>query len=87
MFQYDFVVKFESLVSDMRYLENLLNISVEDRKVFFPGRNWRTQPHKVENMFKQVPQDAALKLYLKYQNDFDRFGYEKPHWLKANGTR
>ena len=76
--QYDYVVHFETLANDMEYLKQQLNISDYHRKALFPLKNFKTSTDVVKKAFDQIPKKLGLKLYKKYQKDFEIFGYEKP---------
>ena len=79
--QYDYVVQFETIANDMQYLKQQLNISDYHRKAVFPRKNYKTSTDVIKKAFDQIPKQLALKLYEKYQKDFEIFGYEKPKWL------
>ena len=79
--RYDYIFKFESMAEDVLYLEEKLNFTAEDRKAFFPLRQYKSQPDLVKEEFAKVPRETALKLYELYREDFENFGYERPKWL------
>jgi len=79
--EYDYVIKFETLVNDMEYLKQKLNISEYHRKAVFPQNNFKTSTDIVKKTFETITNELALKLYEKYRKDFEIFGYEKPEWL------
>jgi len=78
---YDYVIKFETLEQDMEYLKRKLSISDYHRKAVFPRKKFKTNYDIVAKTFQTIPSKLALKLYAKYKQDFELFGYEKPDWL------
>jgi len=79
--RYDYIFKLESVDEDVRYLKDRLNLSVDEREVFFPSSKYVAQDDLVKKTFASVPRETALKLYEIYKTDFDNFGYEQPRWL------
>ena len=79
--QYDYVIKMETFESDIEYLKHKLNLSAHHQKVVFPKEKYKTNDDITKKTFEDIPKNHALKLYEKYQKDFEMFGYEKPEWL------
>ena len=78
---YDYVIKFETMENDIEYLKQKLNISDYHKRAVFPNKKFKASTTFMRNTFKSIPKELGLKLYGKYQKDFDIFGYEKPEWL------
>ena len=79
--EYDYIIQFETMQNDMEYLKQKLNISEYHRKAMFPARSFKTSAEKTTKTFEQIPPELSLKLYEKYRQDFEIFGYDKPKWL------
>ena len=79
--QYDYVIKMETFESDIDYLKQKLNLSSYLQTVVFPKEKYKANDDTTKKTFEDIPKKHALKLYEKYQKDFDMFGYEKPVWL------
>ncbi|CAK8694585.1 unnamed protein product [Clavelina lepadiformis] len=79
--EYDFIMKFETMFEDVAYLTRKLNVSSEHAKTFF--HRWRTRfnTNNTEEYFKKLPTHLVQALYVKYEADFDLFGYPRPTWL------
>ena len=79
---YDYIGKFENLVSDS---SNLLKLLQVDDKVQFPYN--KTSSYSVpttvlaKEIFKELPSDLKMKLYNFYRDDFKMFGYSKEEYL------
>lgn len=79
---YDYIGKFENLVSDSSALLRLLEV---DDKVQFPYN--KTSNYSVstsalaKHFFRQLPSDLKTKLYEYYRDDFKLFGYSKDEYV------
>jgi len=83
--KYDAIVKMESIEEDMRFLRKKLKIPEQYEEVFL-GLSRRTGSktgfaHNEATLFRQLPQQLVEKLYRKYEQDFQMFGYSWPDWL------
>jgi len=79
--RYDYIFKFESMNEDVRYLADRLNLSAEQREIFFPPDSYTAKEDLVLKTFTTVPPELSQKLFERYKVDFDNFGYERPKWL------
>ena len=79
--QYDYIAKFETFNNDMEYLKQKINLTEEHRKTFFSKRTFKTNIDVVKKLFEKVPNELAFRLYQKYKEDFEVFGYSLPEWL------
>jgi len=80
-FKYNFIAKFETLKEDMLYLEHVLNLTETHRQIFFKQSGFNTHSDVVREHFAKVPCDISRKLYEKYKEDFEVFGYSRPEWI------
>ena len=69
---YDFVIRFETIIDDSDYLLRFLqrNDSEEKRITFIHTREIRSNETKTENVFKNVPKETIEKLKKIYWDDF-----------------
>ncbi|XP_076800905.1 carbohydrate sulfotransferase 12-like [Clavelina lepadiformis] len=80
-YEYDFIMKFETMTEDTAYLKQRLNISKEHGQIFFPVHRRRVNDTKTEEYFRKIPLALSKALYAKYKIDFELFGYPMPYWL------
>jgi len=78
-YQYDVVVKMETMDDDMRYLREKLRIDEAYHDIFlYPGHFY---PHHEPELFRDIPVTLLRQVHRRYKNDFDMFGYHWPSWL------
>jgi len=80
LFNYDVIVKMESIEEDMQFLRKKLKVPEMYNEVFLWTRNRKVQ-HNETALFRQIPHHLVEKLYRKYATDFQLFGYSWPDWL------
>uniref|UniRef100_H2YMM8 Carbohydrate sulfotransferase n=1 Tax=Ciona savignyi TaxID=51511 RepID=H2YMM8_CIOSA len=75
---YDIIMKMETLRDDVKYLWELLGISEEHRKWFFPEVKPAVDRLETERYFEKIPKNLSEALYDISKRDFNMFGYPKP---------
>ena len=83
--RFDFIGKYEALVEDSRII--LKNVNASNSFVFPENRtdNYKTKTSEIYKKYmKALPKEYLIKLYNKYENDFDAFGYEIPDFEIKN---
>ena len=75
--QFDFIIKFENLAAEEKYLTERLNIAdlVKERWENMNTAGNTTQQIK-DMYFNMLSEDEIWQLYTMYQMDFEMFGYE-----------
>ena len=78
---FDFIIKFETLQSDMANLTQMLGLLPHHKITIFPHHSYKTTDAKVKAAFQDLPKSLVKLLYKKYKFDFEIFGYKQPSWL------
>jgi len=79
IYDYDVIVKLETLDSDMRYLRKLLNVPHKFDDVFLMPK--KPYVYDVGDYFQNLDPDLVAMLYKRYEQDFKIFGYAKPDFV------
>ena len=79
IYDYDAIVKLESLDSDMRYLREVLNVPPVYNDIFLMPKKNNT--YDSSDFFKSIDECLVLQLYERYRKDFEIFGYAKPDYV------
>ena len=79
--RYDLVGKFESFAEDTRYIL-MKSGAYEKIDIYDQQLSWfDNRPYSTTNIetalpfFRELTKETILKLYLRYEMDFDMFGY------------
>nr|XP_027207253.1 carbohydrate sulfotransferase 11-like isoform X1 [Penaeus vannamei] len=78
---YDYVVKLETLDSDLAYLVNLLGIKEINIKLKHNAKKSKAKINGYESYFKSLPPDMLKDIYTIYKYDFILFDYAVPQFM------
>ena len=68
LIQYDFIIKMETLESDMMQVFNLTELFANQSNIFADDQT-------TQDFFQNIGEEQSLKLYDIYQEDFVLFNY------------
>ena len=75
--KFDFVIKFENLAEEERYLTERLGITTLIKQRWENKNLAGNMTHEIKDMyFNMLSEEEIWQLYTMYQMDFDMFGYE-----------
>ena len=80
-YEYDMILKFDTLDEDLTYLKEYLNISAYHLPAFFPTGKTKTNNELTSMFMKSLHISLRVKLYELYKRDFELFGYDKPLYV------